>query len=212
MTNVQKYLIIIITISNFDGVLMEKTENQAFLEQTDEYLVARAQSGDEVSLQVLLNKYRPTVSYLASGFSVSADERKDLIQEGLIALYFAVKVYDAKQSSFKTFASLCAKRAIISALRKTTKTGLVTKELALAENFCEVGLDNNPETSFINRESFNDFSNKIKSALSEFEYSVLTAFLKYSNYTEICENLDITRKEADNALQRARRKIKKLTV
>ncbi len=191
---------------------MEKSEKQVFFEQCDEYLVQKAQMGDEGSLQVLLNKYRPTVEYLASGFSVSADERKDLIQEGLIALCFAVKVYDAKQSSYKTFATLCAKRAIISALRKTSKTGIVTKELALAENFCEVGLDNNPETSFIDRESFNDFSNKIKLALSDFEYNVLTAFLKYSNYTEICENLGITRKEADNALQRARRKIKKLTV
>ncbi len=191
---------------------MEIVCKNANSEQTDEILVTKARQGDEGALQLLLNKYRPMVTYLASSFSVSSDEKEDLIQEGLIALYFAVKVYDFKSSSFSTFASLCAKRAIISALRKTTKTVLVTKELALAENFCEVGLDNNPETSFINRENYNDFSNKIKAALSDFEYMVLTAFLKYSNYNEMCESLHISRKEADNALQRARRKIKKLTV
>lgn len=191
---------------------MEIGCKNANFKQSDEVLVTKSRQGDENALQLLLNKYRPIVTYLASSFSVSSDEKEDLIQEGLIALYFAVKVYDFKSSSFSTFASLCAKRAIISALRKTSKTGLVTKELTLAENFCEVGLDNNPETSYINRENFNDFSNKIKGALSDFEYMVLTAFLKYSNYSEMCESLHISRKEADNALQRARRKIKKLTV
>lgn len=191
---------------------MEITFQNVNSEETDELLIIKSREGNEECLQVLLNKYRPMVTYLASTFSVSYDEREDLIQEGLIALYFALKVYDFKSASFSTFASLCVKRAIISALRKTAKKGNVPKELIVAENFCEVGLDNNPETSYIARENFNDFSNKIKASLSEFEYTVLTAFLKCSNYAEMCEQLHITRKEADNALQRARRKIKKLTV
>lgn len=186
------------------------TYQDDFSDLSDDVIIRDIQEGKEELLSVIFNRYRPVVSLLAKKFSSSPWEHDDLVQEGLIALYSAIRLYDFSSASFSTFASVCIKRGMISALRQSNKARHIPDEKFLTVDELSFTLGDDPETSFINRESFGTFLADIKQTLSSFEYTVLSRYLLLGNYKEVCNSLDISRKEMDNALQRARKKIKKL--
>ncbi len=177
---------------------------------SDDIIIREIQSGNEELLSVMFDRYRQTVTFLANKFSSNPWERDDLIQEGLIALYSAIRLYDFSSASFSTFASVCVKRGMISALRHSNKARHIQNDkLISAEDFA-LGLSDNPEATVLDKESVGLFLNEIKQTLSSFEYTVLSRYLLLGNYKEVCDSLEVSRKEVDNALCRARKKIKKI--
>lgn len=189
---------------------MNLTYKDDFTGVSDDVILKEIQNGNEELLSVIFDRYRPVVSLLAKKFSSSPWEHDDLVQEGLIALYSAIRLYDFSSASFSTFASVCIKRGMISALRQSNKARHIPNELFLSVEEASVLLEDDPETSFIDKETVSAFLSDIKRTLSSFEYTVLSRYLLLGNYKEACDSLGISRKEMDNALQRARKKIKKI--
>lgn len=180
-----------------------------YAELDDNEIIKRIQNGENELFSVVSKRYTSLISYFISSFNCSKEDREDLMQEGLLALYYAVGVYDFISSSFCTFASVCIRRGLISSIRRISRKKLLPQiELPDIENI-PVG-DFNPEEVFINKENFIHFLDKIKLSLSSFEYSVLTSYLRYTNYGDVAENLSVSVKKVDNALQRVRKKISKI--
>ena len=184
------------------------TENNMEIDEND--IIRRIQNGETELFQILSNIYLPIINNYISLWDSSQIDREDLIQEALLSLYVATGVYNFKLSSFKTFASICIKRSIISSLRHLSQKKQIPSSLITSLDDIEVFGEDNPEISFIDKESYISFSDKIRLCLSSFEYSVLTAYLKYGDYSKICTKLNTGTKEVNNALQRARKKIKKI--
>ncbi len=177
---------------------------------TDNQLVELVNKGEYKYLQILINRYLPYVISVASRYKTSGFDTEDFIQEGMLAIFSAVKVFDCEKASFKTFVMLCINRAILSALARVTGAdkhipdGLITSidDIELLDT-------SNPENIFIEKESYIDLEHTIKNVLSDFEYSVLCEFLRGKTYFEIADELKVSVKSVDNALKRIRSKIKR---
>lgn len=177
---------------------------------TDNELVALINNGEYKYLQLLINRYMPYIISVASRYKAGGFDTEDFIQEGILAIFSAVKAYDPEKASFKTFVTLCINRAMSSALSRVAGAAKHIPE-GLISPIDEVQLPdmNNPEKIFIEKESYNDLEHTIKSELSDFEYQVLCEFLSGKSYADIAESLSVSTKSVDNALKRIRSKIKK---
>jgi len=165
--------------------------------------------------------YKSMIDSLASTFLSSGMEIDDLRQEGLMGLYKAVMLYDPRYSSFTTFAYICIKRSMISAYREFKKAD-PSMTSPLSDDFSDPDEDegengfvyhdnsNNPELLFLDKEASEQIYKKIDMLLSPMENKVLRLFIKGESYESIAETLGITKKSADNALKRARNKLKGL--
>lgn len=173
-------------------------------------LLHKIKNGDTDCFQLLTKRYLPTINYYISLLGCSENDREDLTQEALMALYSAAGVYDFSSASFSTFASVCIKRSIISSLRRFSGKRNIPQSLITTLDENTVDDEQNPEIKVIDKESYILFSDKIKLTLSSFEYSVLTAYLRYGSYTDIANILSVSVKDVNNALQRARKKIRKI--
>ena len=179
-------------------------------EEIDEnQLILRIRNGEEKLFSHITSSYLPIVYKYISLLNCSDIDKDDFVQIGLLALYGAVNAYDFTSASFATFASLCIRRAIISELRYISSKNQLSKDMFSNISDAELLNDNDPESAFIDKESINVLTDNIKLTLSAFEYNVLTAYLKFGNYSEVAKALAITPKEINNALQRARKKIRK---
>lgn len=177
---------------------------------SDEELVAFILGGDYDYFQVLINRYMPYVISVASRYRASGLDTEDFIQEGVLAIFSAVKTFDAKKASFKTFVTLCINRAVSSALSRATGAARhVPENLILPIDDVVLTDFKSPENIFIEKESYNNLELSIKKELSRFEYQVLSEFLSGKSYLDIAEKLGVTSKSVDNALRRVRSKIKK---
>ena len=179
---------------------------------SDSELVGFINQGDYDYLQVLINRYMPYVISVASKYKASGFDTEDFIQEGVLAIFSAVKSFDGEKASFKTFVCICINRAMASALSRAVGNakhipeGMITP---IDDIELEIADMSNPESILIEKESFNDLEHIIKSELSDFEYKVLCEFLSGKSYADIAASLDVTAKSVDNALRRIRSKIKK---
>ncbi len=180
------------------------------LEIDENEIIRKIKNGDTDCFQLLTKQYLPIINYYISVLNCSDNDREDLTQEALMALYSAVRVYDYSSASFSTFASVCIKRSIISSLRRFSGKRNIPQSLitSLDENI--VDDEQNPEIKVIDKESYIHFSDKIKLTLSSFEYSVLIAYLRYGSYTDVADILSVSVKDVNNALHRARKKIRKI--
>ncbi len=182
-------------------------ENYSEIEENE--IIRRIQNGESELFSIISGQYISLIGALVSSLNCSEDDREDLIQEGLLALYSAVGVFDFASASFKTFATVCIKRGLISELRRISRKKRLPQELF--ENLEDAKTDEfGPEEAFINKENFVHFLDKIKLSLSSFEYAVLSAYLKFGNYNEVAKTLCVSVKRVDNALQRVRKKICKI--
>ena len=176
---------------------------------SDNQLVELINNGEYKYLQLLINRYMPYIISVASRYNVGGLDTEDFIQEGVMAIFSAVKTYSAEKASFKTFACLCINRAMSAALARVTGAakhipdGLISPidELELADM-------SDPESILIEKESYDDLESALKQDLSQFEYQVLNEFLSGKSYSEIAEALGVSTKSVDNALRRIRSKIK----
>ncbi len=191
----------------------------------DEELVVLARNGNDYALEFLMSKYRNMVRQRARTYFLIGADREDIVQEGMIGLFKAIRDYRSdRQSGFKAFAELCVTRQIITAIKTATRqkhTPLNTYislnkplfdeeyEVTLMDVLGEETKVVNPEEIMINREQFIDIGLKMEELLSEFEGKVLSCYLQGKSYQEIGEALGKEPKSIDNALQRIKRKIER---
>jgi RNA polymerase sporulation-specific sigma factor len=196
-----------------------------FDEYTDEELIhiLREQNADEIT-DHLMEKYKPLVRRKTNALYLIGGEREDLIQEGMIGLFKAVRDYrEDRDTSFYHFAELCINRQLYSALQASNrkKHQPLNSYVSLSaetlqdgepmENFL-VGYTDNPEEMIIEKELWSEFQKNLWKKLSKMEQRVLQLYLKGNSYVQIAERMDKTPKSIDNALQRIRQKIETLKV
>lgn len=190
----------------------------------DEEIIRDAKAGDGRALEFLINKYKSFVRAKARTYFLIGADREDIIQEGMIGLYKAIRDYRGdKLSSFRAFAELCITRQIITAIKTATRQKHIPLNSYISLNkpiFDEDSdrtlLDilseenvNDPEEMMINREEFAGIEVKMGEILSSLEWEVLSRYLQGRSYQEIAVDLNRHVKSIDNALQRVKRKLEK---
>ncbi len=182
--------------------------------QTDEDLAEKAQSGDALATEALILRYNHAVRARARQFFLAGGETEDLVQEGMIGLYFAVRDYRRESGkSFKNFAYLCVTRRMYDAIGKMTtkKSSVLTESVSLFDGNVLDILDEraSPEERLLDSEARAEFQIRLMRELSDFEYRVLNMYLEGMSYSQICEATKKPFKSVDNALARAKRKLQK---
>lgn len=176
---------------------------------SDNQLVELINRGEYKYLQLLINRYMPYIISVASRYNAGGLDTEDFIQEGVLAIFSAVKTYDNSKASFKTFAGLCVNRAMSSALSRAVGNAKhIPENLISPIDDFELADTSDPESILIEKENFSDLEHTIKNDLSKFEYQVLNEFLSGKSYSQIADVLGVTTKAVDNALRRIRAKIK----
>ena len=204
---------------------MQNDAYEVFDKMTDEDIVSEAQEHDNVLAQeYLLHKYRNFVRAKARSYFLIGAEREDIIQEGMIGLYKAIRDFkNDKQSSFRAFAELCVTRQIITAIKTATRQKHIplNSYVSLNKPIYDEDSDRtlldvisgikvaNPEDMVISREEFTDIEGKMNDILSDLEWQVLMSYLDGKSYQEIAADLGRHIKSIDNALQRVKRKLEK---
>lgn len=190
---------------------------------TDEQIVAQIKQGDENALSYLLEKYRELVNIKVGKYFMIGAEREDVVQEGMIGLFKAIKSYNPeKQNSFKTFANICIERQLITAIKSSNRQKHMPLNSYLSLN--TAAYDNNEEDSvelidtfnsktiedpletITKKEYYEEVKNNVNKNLSKFEKQVLDRFMKGESYVTIAQKLDSPVKSVDNAIQRIRKK------
>ena len=179
---------------------------------TDQELAALYRSGDQAAFRKLSARYFFIIRYKASEFYGSGMEPDDLFQEGLLGLLNAVESYDAgSKASFHTYAGVCIRNKIISAVRsfQSAKNRLNNEHCSLEDlQYIPSAPETEPETAFIIRETVEGIQNYIRKELSKTEYEVLELYSEGKSYDEISKQLGISRKSCDNAMHRIRKKLR----
>lgn len=175
---------------------------------SDDEIVSLINNGDYELLQVIINRYYPVILSNVRKLCPEA-YREDAIQEAILALYSAVRDYNSSKSSFKAFAGLCVKRAVISVLKRSQRKKNIPDELLSSIEEIEIVDSNSPEKIFFEREDYKNLANTIRLELSALEYEVLEFYLAGEKYCDIAQKLGISEKSVDNALARIRKKLKR---
>lgn len=200
----------------------EHTEND-YLSLSDEEVVLMAQQGDGQALSYLLNKYKNFVRSKARSYFLIGADHEDIVQEGMFGLSKAIRDFQMDRlASFRSFAELCVKRQIITAIKAATRQKHVPLNSYVSLNkplydeesdrtLLDVieGRVTNPEDLFISQEDLSRIQKQIVEILSDLERQVLDAFIDGKSYQEIAEQLGRHVKSIDNALQRVKRKLYK---
>ena len=216
--------------------LMDAEANTANMENADllcsefdnltdeEIVLAIKDACDNTALDYLINKYRNFVRAKARSYFLIGADREDIIQEGMIGLYKAIRDFrNDKLSSFRAFAELCVTRQIITASKTATRQKHIPLNSYVSlnkpiydEDSDRTLLDvlsgvkvSDPEELVISREEFVDIEAKMEEILSDLEWRVLMSYLDGKSYQEIAVDLHRHVKSIDNALQRVKRKLEK---
>lgn len=192
---------------------------------TDEELIALFRDGDQEAMEKLLNKYKEMVLRKAKSMYILGGDSDDLIQEGMLGLFKAVRDYDCgRDASFRTFAQLCVTRQLYTAVKASSRKKHLPLNTAISlsrpvredgeedEEFLdclEADASSNPEVYLIGQEEIERLEEKIEKELSPLEKQVLELHLTGMGYVEIAHVLNRDEKSTDNALQRIRTKLKK---
>ncbi|HEX4033647.1 MAG TPA: RNA polymerase sporulation sigma factor SigH [Solirubrobacteraceae bacterium] len=190
----------------------------------DGFLIALAKTGDPTAYQRLMTRYKGFVRLKANSYFLAGGDSEDLIQEGMIGLYKAIRDYRTdRESSFRNFAELCITRQIITAVKTATRNkhtplnqyvsfsapaGVTGDDEAptLEELIASPGV-NDPAKQAISSEELRSLVGCLSTSLSQLESSVLALYLDGRSYDEIAGRLDCDTKTVDNALQRVKRKV-----
>ena len=201
---------------------------KSYEECSDEELILRLRDGEEVIIDYIMDKYKNLVRSKAKSMYILGADRDDLIQEGMIGLFKAVRDYDAgRDASFFTFADLCVSRQMYTAIQAAGRqkhTPLNTYislyasadqdtdgrngEWELTESMVSLP-EKNPEELLIDKENVERLERTIDKELSSFEKQVLDLYLTGMKYSQIARVLGRDEKSTDNALQRIKSKLKK---
>lgn len=190
----------------------------------DEEVLNFVRSGSKRGMEYLIEKYKPLVRAKARSYFLVGADREDIVQEGMIGLFKAVRDYkNDKSIPFKSFAEMCITRQIITAVKTATRQKHIPlnsyislnrrvfdeeSDKVLIEVIQEISVAN-PEELFINKEEFAGIESKMMEVLSPFEKEVLVKYLGGTAYQDIAKQLNKPVKSVDNALQRLKKKIEK---
>ncbi len=195
-----------------------------YAEMQDKDLVELSAAGDELATECILARYKNLVRARARMYFLAGADKEDIIQEGMIGLFKAIRDYNQfKSTSFRSFAELCIKRQIITAVKTATRqkhiplNSYVSLSNPMYENDSEGLLEDvlqgnnetDPEHLLISKENTEFLNERINEVLSELEKSVLELYLEGKSYQEIAQTLDKPSKAIDNALQRVKKKMER---
>ena len=198
------------------------SDNLALL--SDEQIVAMGREGSVEAQEYLINKYKNFVRAKARSYFLIGADKEDIIQEGMIGLYKAIRDFrQDKLSSFRAFAELCITRQIITAIKTATRQKHIPLNSYVSLNKPIYDEDSDrtlldiisgtritdPEELIISREEFDDIEEKMGEILSGLEWKVLMYYLEGKSYQEIAVDLNRHVKSIDNALQRVKRKLER---
>lgn len=201
-----------------------KLHIEAYDVMEDEEIIKDAKDGDPIALEYLIKKYKNFVRAKARSYFLIGADKEDIIQEGMIGLYKAIRDYrEDKLSSFRAFAELCITRQIITAIKTATRQKHIplNSYVSLNKPIYDEESDRtlldvlsgvkitDPEELIIGREELNHIENKIGEILSDLEWEVLMSYLQGKSYQEIAVDLERHVKSIDNALQRVKRKLER---
>ncbi len=194
-------------------------------QESDEVLIDRLRDGENTIVDYIMVKYKNLVRSKAKSMYILGADTEDLIQEGMIGLFKAVRDYDCgRDASFYTFAELCISRQMYTAVQASQrkKHWPLNSYISLSgENkepdkdselisVLSAGQNNDPESIFLNKERTEYLESRIEKELSDFEKQVLDLYLTGMTYSQIAKVLGRDEKSTDNALQRVKAKIKKI--
>ena len=193
--------------------------------QQDEYdIVLKASKGDKIALEYIIKKYKNFVKAKAKSYFLIGADKEDIIQEGLIGLYKAVRDFDAsKTNSFKGFADICITRQIITAIKTATRQKHIPLNSYISLNkpvydeesertlldIIATSIVTDPEELIISKEELKHIESKMNELLSDLELQVVEYYLNGKSYQYIADKLKRDVKSIDNALQRVKRKLEK---
>ena len=203
---------------------------QSYSELSDEELIERLRDGEEPITEYIMNKYKNLVRSKAKSMYILGADSEDLIQEGMIGLFKALRDYDAgRDASFLTFAELCISRQMYTAVQASRRKKHIPLNtyVSLYSDAAERGEGDgehmelvnaivsqsgqNPEDTVIDRENLQVLEQIIDQELSSFEKQVLDLYLTGMSYVQIARVLGKDGKSADNALQRIKSKLRRAT-
>ena len=201
--------------------------NNNYNNMSDDELLELRNKKDTDALDFLICKYKDLVNSKVNKYFIIGAEKEDIVQEGLIGLYKAIKDYKPdKQNSFKSFANLCIERQLITAIKSSNRQKHMPLNSYLSLNMTAFeNEDGNNDTQIVDvlentviedpldtitkKEYFSSVENVIDSSLSDFEKKVLNRYVQGESYVKIAERLDAPVKSVDNAIQRIRKKTAK---
>lgn len=180
---------------------------------SDDVLADFSKNGDDNAFNELVIRYLKLIRFIARKYSAQGYEQNDFVQEGLMALLYACKTYDAHGgSSFGRYVSLLVERRFISIIRSSQSKKAVPEAMLVHLDSLEEELADyvcSPEEQVVYKEQLNQALKRLNALLSAREYEVLLLFASGLSYSKISGKLNISEKSVDNALQRARRKVGK---
>ena len=193
--------------------------------QQDEYdIVLKASKGDKIALEYIIKKYKNFLKAKAKSYFLIGADKEDIIQEGMIGLYKAVRDFDAsKTNSFKGFADICITRQIITAIKTATRQKHIPLNSYISLNkpvydeesertlldIIATSIVTDPEELIISKEELKHIESKMNELLSDLELQVVEYYLNGKSYQYIADKLKRDVKSIDNALQRVKRKLEK---
>ena len=197
---------------------------QDYAQSSDEELILRLRDGEEQITDYIMDKYKNLVRSKAKSMYILGADRDDLIQEGMIGLFKAIRDYDSgRDASFSTFAELCISRQMYSAVQAAGRMKHIPLNTYISlyqseeqgeeeKNILDILADGglNPEDLVIDKENVENLEKRIEEELSGFEKQVLELYITGMSYTQIARVLGRDDKSTDNALQRLKAKIRRL--
>ena len=197
---------------------------KAFDFMAENEVLTLAKNGNTAAVDFILDKYKNFVITKTRTYFLIGAEKSDIIQEGMIGLYKAIKDYDINGgSSFRSFADLCITRQIITAVKTATRLKHLPLNTYISLNkntdddndntlidSLPEAMHPDPEEILLNRERLITIEQKLKDLLSKYEIDVLMCYISGKSYSEISKELNKTEKSIDNALQRIKKKLEKL--
>src|ERR671919_770725 len=200
------------------------SQQKAQRELEDLQLILKARNGDSTALDALIRRYTGFVRMKASSYFIAGGESEDLIQEGLIGLYKAVRDFRTdKETSFRSFAELCVTRQIITAIKTATRFKHAPLNTYVSFSHTPAGQESDSEVTLgdalpgshvhdpavcvISTQELQSLVGCLGTTLSSLESNALRLYLEGSSYEDMAESLECDTKTIDNALQRVKRKI-----
>lgn len=199
-----------------------------YTETSDEDLIKVIKSGNKYALEYLIDRYKGLVNMKVGKYYIIGAEREDIVQEGMIGLFKAIKNYQPdKQSSFKNFANMCIERQLITAIKTSNRQKHMPLNSYLSLNMnaydnneenqnnadlieiLNANLVEDPLETITQKEYYKIIENTIDRTLSSFEKQVLNYYMQGESYVQIAEKLNTPVKSIDNAIQRIRKKAMK---
>ena len=195
--------------------------NNNYSDMKDEELITLIKNGDGAAADYIIEKYKKLINLKVGKYFIIGAEKEDIIQEGMIGIFKAIKNFDAsKENSFKSFANMCIERQLITAVKNSNRQKHMPLNSYLSLNGTAFSEDEDTEvlevfnSKFIEdpletitkKEYYASIENAIDKSLSPFEKQVLKKFINGESYISIAQKLDTPVKSVDNAIQRIRKK------